>query len=168
MQRRASFASLRTDDVRQRLRPEVAASLRVAAASRRSPASGAAAALRLLDDALRRIACVAAPCIRPADAGNAARVGVSNTTTLLFETASIHCHSERRPPLGGRSRRISLGLPSGTEAGFLPKARPEERFFAPPALSVNRAGSAQNDTLLWLICCADKHLAPLSEGKVAL
>jgi len=31
--------------------------------------------LRLLDDALRRIACVAAPCIRPADAGNAAHVG---------------------------------------------------------------------------------------------
>ena len=37
--------------------------------------SGASAALRLLSDALRRIACVAAPCIRPADAGNAARVG---------------------------------------------------------------------------------------------
>jgi len=31
--------------------------------------------LRLLSDALRCIACVAAPCIRPADAGNAARVG---------------------------------------------------------------------------------------------
>jgi len=41
----------------------------------RAAFGGTAAALRLLDDALRRIACVAAPCIQPADAGNAARVG---------------------------------------------------------------------------------------------
>ena len=33
------------------------------------------AALRLLSDALRCIACVAAPCIQPAVASNAARVG---------------------------------------------------------------------------------------------
>jgi hypothetical protein len=41
----------------------------------RAAFGGTAAALRLLSDALRRIACVAAPCIQPAGAGNAARVG---------------------------------------------------------------------------------------------
>ena len=48
------------------------------------------AALRLLADALRCIACVAAPCIRPAGAGNAARVG--------FEIVSKAGRKANMPP----------------------------------------------------------------------
>jgi len=58
---------------------------------------------------------------------------IITTTLLSAEVTSAGCHSERRPPPGGRSRRISLGLRPGTESHCPPKAQHAERFFAPPA-----------------------------------
>jgi len=77
------------------------------------------AALRLLSDALRSIACVAAPCIRPADAGNAARVNFRTdpsylpTRTGLSWRQASRLSKGRRGPQAGRSRlRLARAFPA--------------------------------------------------------